>query len=272
MITRIEFAAIDQEVKEAVDNTLAEMRIVNQNEYALFLANGEYKKEYDHQHSTLNPHVIDDRMDSIADSSRFTFLTDFLTTFYSFPAHQQATDDSHQRLHMELMIYAHIWESRPFLKKLYRLAHQSNWERYCWDVKIPPMQKHIFIREDVRQTFQDIGNPLYQVIKNGFHTTIRNAFAHSEYFFDEMNNNRRFIFENRASWEPTSISFDDWSRRFVYSALLSYHVAAVSHQHRVNLINVSGVDLFQIKHPSKKNGFNYVWMRYDQQHNRFNFD
>lgn len=274
MITRTDFAAIDAEIKKSIDDTLNALRVSNQNDYALFLADGEYKKEYENSSLNLNPNVIDSRMDGYKDSSRLEFLSDFLSIFYAFPSSQTATDDNPQRLHMELMVYSHIWEAKPFLKKLYRLAHQSNGEQYIWDVNIPDMSKHDFIRNDIRKIFEDNGNNLFQIIKNGFHTSLRNAFAHAEYFFDTMNGNKRIILDNfnGQPWELKDISFDDWSKRFVYSALLSYHLLSLTHKHRTGLIESTGTDLFQIKQPTKVNGFNMVWIKYDKQYNRFNFE
>jgi hypothetical protein len=274
MILRTDFAAIDAEIIKAIDDTLNDLRAANQNDYALFLADGEYRKEYDNGTAQFNPNVIDYRMDRYKDSSRLKFLSEFLSTFYSFPSTQTSTDDSEQRLHMELMVYSHIWEAKPFLKKLYRLAHLNEGKQYAWDVQIPDMSKHDFIRNDIRKTFGDKGNNLFQIIKNGFHTSLRNAFAHAEYFFDTMNSNKRIILDNYGgeAWELQEISFDEWSKRFVYSALLSYHLLSLTHKHRTELIDTTGTDLFQIKQPSKANGFNFVWIKYTKEHDRFNFE
>lgn len=274
MISRVDFATIDAEIKKAIDDTLNDLKASNQNDYALFLADGEYSKDLEKNVLNLNPNVIDNRMDRYKDSSRLNFLSQFLSTFYSFPSSQTSTDDSEQRLHMELMVYAHTWEAKPFLKKLYRLARLWNGEQYVWNVQIPDMGKHDFIRNDIRKIFEDKRNPLFQIIKNGFHTSLRNAFAHSEYSFDTMNNNRRIILDNYngAAWELQEVSFDDWSKRFVYSALLSYHILDLTHKHRTSLIESTGTDRFQIKQPSKVNGFNFVWIKYDKQYDRFNFE
>jgi len=274
MITRTEFVAIDAEVKKSIQDTLDNLRKVNQNDYALFLADGEYRQKDDTGQSRLNPNVIDYRMDRYKDSSRLTFLTEFLSLFYPFPESQLSTDDNPQRLHMELMIYSHIWEAKPFLKRLYRLAHRSYGEPYAWNVPIPNNSKHNFIRNDIRQAFEDKGNSLSEIIRKGFHTSLRNAFAHSEYSFDTMNGKNRILLDNfnGKPWELREISFDAWSKRFVYSALLSYHLLSLTHKHRVELIESTGTDSFQIKQPSKKNGYKYVWIKYDKEYDRFNFE
>jgi hypothetical protein len=115
MILRTDFAAIDTEVKNAVETTLNNLRAANQNNYLLLLADAEYKPEYASPTSRLNPHIIENKMDWYRDESRIRFLAEFLETFYVFPNTQVQTDDNPQRMHMKLMIYTHIWESKSFL-------------------------------------------------------------------------------------------------------------------------------------------------------------
>lgn len=273
MILRTDFAAIDTEVKNAVETTLNNLRAANQNNYLLLLADAEYKPEYASPASQLNPHIIENKMDWYRDESRIRFLAEFLSTFYAFPNTQVQTDDNPQRMHMELMIYTHIWESKSFLKKLYRLAHLVNNEDYAWTVNIPDMSKHDFIRNDIRQIFQNNANHLSEVIRKGFHTSLRNAFAHSEYFFDTMNQNRRIILDNYngAAWELDQINFDDWSKRFVYSALLSYYLFSISHAKRQSLVQDLGTDIYPINLPGKNGGSSVVNIQYRPQHDAFNF-
>ena len=274
MITRADFATIDMEIKDSIEKVLDDLRKSIPEDYILFLADGEYKKEYDNAATKFSPYVIDNRMDKIKDESRLRFLSEFLTTFYAFPTSQVSTDDNEQRMHMELMIYTHIWESKPFLKKLYRLAHLNNGEEYEWGVNLPEMGKHDFIRNDIRQTFQDKGSPIADIIRKGFHTSLRNAFAHSEYIFDNMNNNRRIILTNYngEAWELQDISYNDWSKRFVYSALLSYYLLKITHDHRTKLIETFGKDVFQIKHPDRKKHLHKRPIKYRKEVDGFNFE
>lgn len=274
MIQRTDFAAIDAEIVNSIENSLQNVRQLSTEEYVLFLADGEYRKEYDTPNSKYNPNLIDYRVDRYKDETRLKFLSDFLSLFYAFPSSQQSTDDKEQRLHMELMIYTHTWEAKPFLKKLYRLAHLNNGEQYEWKVEIPDMGKHDFIRNNIRQVFQNRGSNMSEVIRKGFHTSLRNAFAHSEYSFDTMNGNRRIWLDNYggAAWELQEISFDDWSKRFVYSALLSYHLLSLTHKHRVALVDTLGTDTFEIKQPNKQQSFNTVSIKYRKEHNAFNFE
>lgn len=276
MIKKTEFAAIDTEVKKAISDTLDSIKAKSLGNYVLFLADGEYKAEYDTPQNKFSAFVIDNRMDYYKDESRLQFLAKFLNTYYTFAPPQTSTDDDQYRLHLELMAYTHIWESKPFLKKLHRLAHLDNSEEYNWNVIVPEMGnpgKHEFIRDDIRTTFQNNGNPMYDVIKKGYHSSLRNAFAHSEYAFDTMNGNTRIWLDNYKgkNWELQEISFDDWSKRFVYSALLSFYLFTITHQKRKSLIQDLGTDTYTIKHPKKDGTTNDVEIVYRQDSNGFNF-
>ena len=270
MITRKDFAEIDLEIKTALQKTLDELKTNFPENYILFLADGEYKSE---SSPTLNPYIIDNRIDKIRDETRLTFLARFLSTFYSFPAGQTETDDNELRINMELMIYSHIWESKSFLKKLHRFAHISDGEDYDWKVVVPDMGKHDFIRNEIRATFGKKSNPLTEILKNGFHTSLRNAFAHSDYSFDTMNGHNRIVLHNygAANWELREISFDDWSRRFVYSALLSFHFLDLIHKARLAIINDFSTDTFTINHPNSKGAVNRQKIQFRLAGNGFSF-
>ena len=73
MITKVEFAAIDTEVKEAIENTLNKITVYRPSDYILFLADEEYKEEYDKPTTKFNPFVIDSREDRYKDHDRLNF-------------------------------------------------------------------------------------------------------------------------------------------------------------------------------------------------------
>jgi hypothetical protein len=275
MITKEKFQEINTEIETSIKQTLQNIKSTSQSDYILLIADGEYREELLSIPSTkLSPYMIDYSMDRNRDITRLTFLSDFLNTFYSPFKNEFPSDDDEQRIHMELMIYTHIWESKPFLKKLYRLSHIANGEEYEWQLEIPDSSKHDFIRNNIRKTFEDADNIISQIIKNGFHTSLRNAFAHSEYYFDTVRNGMLIYLDNYkgACWELSEISLPDWSVRFVNSALLSYHLMNIISLCRKNLINDFGTNNFTIKHPSR-NGKNLIDMKieYNEKYNIFKY-
>lgn len=272
MITEVEFAAINKEVIEGLNAVLDQIRNIQVSEYILLLADGEYKEQLLNSLQKLEPYVIDSREDFYMDDTRVKFFIEFLKTFYSFPkTKNNQVDDSDIRQHMELMIYSHVWESRPFLKRMYRMAILCSGGSYDWSVKVPPMGKHDFIRNEIRQRYQNNGFNLFQVIKNGYHSSLRNAFAHSEYSFDDQTKSIFLHNYGGEGWELNTISYNDWSKRFCYSVLLAYHLIKITQERRQNIVNELGTTMFQINHPRRNGDVLPTNIEYRPQHNSFNF-
>ncbi|MBP4143211.1 hypothetical protein J3S90_15505 [Flavobacterium sp. P4023] len=273
MITKERFREIDTEIKSSITKCLHNFRNSFPESYILFLADAEYKKEYDYDGTKLNPYIIDNRIDKFKDETRLKFLVTFLNQYYRFENGKINVDDNEERINLELMIYSHIWESKPFLKKLHRLAHLCNGENYDWNVIVDDMGKHNFIRNDIRANFQKSNIEIAEIIKKGFHTSLRNAFAHSEYSFDTMNNHNRINLYNykNENWELKLISFNDWSERFAYSAVFSYHFLDLIYKARIEIENDFKQNVFTINHPSRNNGIKRMNIKYNAENNWFTF-
>lgn len=272
MITRTDFAQINQDVIESLEEAFDYLMLhcVDHN-YILFLADGEYKEEYKSSHLKLNPYVIDSMEDRYKDQSRLNFFIQFMKTFYSFPSPTNQTDDNEFRLTMELMIYTHIWESKPFLKQLYRLASLAAGKSYQWEVIVPESSKHTYIRDDIRNTLKAKKLKLASVISKGFHTSLRNAFAHSEYQLDENNKFIHLDTYKGGAWDIQKISYDEWTKRFAYSALLSYHFLNVRASKRKSLPQDFGESEYLIIHPINQTRFRAKKIYYDSHWDRFGF-
>jgi hypothetical protein len=269
MITHQDFATIDNEVQEALREAFDFVKRRSM-DFVLFLANGELRPDIAGGQLNLNPYTIDNREDRYKDKDRNDFLVEFMRTFYSFPA-KAPLEDVIQRLHMELMIYTHIWESKPFLRQLYRLTALAQGKLYPWSVNVPDMSKHDYIRNDIRKPLKAFGLKLSNVITSGFHTTIRNAFAHSEYYFNE--HTKEIILDSYTgkAWDMHTISFDDWSKRFAYSVLLSYHFHNIVYQYRAALPAELNTTRFVIAHPLNDRTTRARFIEYDVNANSFHF-
>lgn len=271
MITKIEFAKIYNEVDNAIEDALNALCAFNQNSYALFLADGEYTKTA----SGFSPFSIDYRVDGYLDETRLRFLSQFLNEHYSFAPPINQTIDDEYRIQIELMIYTHIWEAIPFIKKLYRLAQLLDGNNYNWCAKVPPMGKHKFIRSKIRDVLKRNKHSLSDIISNGFHTSLRNAFAHSQYAINSPFPADKIVLFNGVGLKKNKllpeISFDDWSKRFAYSFLLSYLFVKKADVHRRSLITKTDTDIFQIKIPHKTKTYVMDWIKYDPVHNNFSY-
>lgn len=288
MITFSDFQLINNEIETAVSEAFDSMKKKSPVDYILFLANGDYRKEYDNPNSKILPHVIDYQGYSHQDSTRLNFLSIFLKRFYSFPSSKsliqrifsllslksRATPpkdikDDELRMSIELMIYSHTWESEQFLKDLYRLTKMLENTKYEWDVNVPEMGKHTFIRSEIRDRLKAMNNPIADIITNGFHTSIRNAFAHSQYNLDMHTKLLWLDNYGGAPWELRKLSFDEMSRRFVYSTLLTYHLINTKYNRRKSIIQDFGKNRFGINLPDKPNQY---FILYDKKRGHFNFE
>ncbi|WOC50960.1 hypothetical protein BPO_0313 [Bergeyella porcorum] len=225
MITKERFTEIKNEVEVELKNTFDELEINCPNELKAFLARGEYNDKYMNSKYLKNhvPYVISNNKDIFKDMDRIEFLSNFLNNFYSFDNASSLNDDKY-RMHIELMLYCHIWESKNFLKQISRLAILVDKNCYEWDVKSPTNSKFKYIRDNIKKHFNKKQNSLSHIIDKGYHSSLRNAFAHSDYSFNLYNGNKKINLNNYGGkkWEMREISFDEWSERFVYSFLLTY--------------------------------------------------
>lgn len=118
MITKADFDKIYKETQDAVIETFDFIKKKRSPwNYIQILAEAAYKEEL--KGTGLSPYVIDNRTDKRIDNTRLDFYQEFLNTYYSFDKYSEI-DDNTYRIHLEMMIYSHIWESKPFLKNCIR--------------------------------------------------------------------------------------------------------------------------------------------------------
>lgn len=258
MITKERFEEIYDEVEKHVIDTLNALIKNNPQDYVLFLANGEYNKSV----TVLNcsPYTIDNRTDAYRDRYRNKFLFDFLEKYYhpkKEPLENLSKDEVIYKIHLELMIYTHIWESKPFLKKLHRLAVICNKKDYPWEVKVPKTKKYEFIN-NIKINFNNANSGLSKIIEKTYNSSLRNAFAHSDYAIDEDNPKIILLNHNpENNWGLKDISFNDWEEKFCYSALLCYHLLKGVYIAKEQLIPKGEEErIFTIKYLDRKRRIN----------------
>jgi hypothetical protein len=271
MITLKDFTKIRNEVIDSLRDAfkLAQANSVD-NSYILFLAEAEFLQHYTNGQN--NPYVIDYRGDRYMDETRLAYLVKFLNTNYNFPNGQTETVDNDERLHLELMIYTHIWESKPYLKKLFRLAQIIDKKPYNWNVVVPDFKKQEFYRDNIKKPLINNGSSLADTLKKGFHSSLRNAFAHSEFAFD-FTKKRIWLynFKGDTSWELQETSFKEWSTRFSYSFLTMYLLLDLFHHARKTLIIEYGTNEFSIPHKDINGNETVEIITYKPEHDSFNF-
>ena len=272
MITKERFAEIRTEVESSINEAFDLLKDTSESNYALFLAVGEFSPLLD-TNPQMSPYVIDDRTWFYDDETRQIFLHTFLNTFYSFPKEVIQVEDDEFRLNLELMVYSHVWESNSFLKMMYRLAHLVNGEAYSWKVEIPEMGKHDFIRNDIKEFFHKKSLSLYEIIPKGFNSSLRNAFAHSQY--NIRTESKKIYLSNYKGddrYQIKSLTFDEWSERFSYSIWLSYLLMNIHTQRRKSIITDYGKDTFSIDHPKRDGTIKQVDIVFEPERNSVTFE
>jgi hypothetical protein len=268
MITAKKFIEISNEVKALIDGALYQLFLDYSEDYVLFLASGEYDKQIA-QNKTLNlsPYIIGGHnLDNYYDYTRLSFLCKFLNKYYSFENNKDLLDDEF-RMNIEFLIYTHIWEAKPYLKRLYRLANLLCAKEYEWHVKIPGFGKSDFIKNKIAKPFNTAKCPLDKIITDNYNTDLRNAIAHSDYQINERS--KKINYKSKTAL--CSTTFDDWSTYFAYSICLSYYFTDFVTKRRKWIIQDWGKNSFTIKIPFSDGEIKHTCIKYDIKRDDFEF-
>lgn len=219
MIRKNDFKRLNDQIAKEVENALKEAKEKSSdNNFLLLLCNAQYVKHM--KEIGDNPYVVDYSPDIRHDSYRLNVLMEYLNSHYSFNA--ENTVDSHLSITFELMIYTHMWESKPFLRKLFRFTELTNGLPYSWDKKVPDYKKHEFVNK-IKQMFENANLEIAKIIESTYNSSLRNAFAHSEYNFG-LDTNKIFLTNYKGkSHEIDKLSFDEWTERFCKTFLLGFY-------------------------------------------------
>jgi len=268
MISKNDFDYIYSEVSDAIKETFAEAYNESNktNDFICFLANGNYLRIY--ENTRWNPNIVDYSLDIIRDKNRLEYLRNFLNDKYNFK--ENRTFDTNDSITNELMIYTHIWESKPFLKTLKRLFGLIDTGRYLWDVEVPDYSKHKFIR-DIKESFNGKNMRLGKIIGKGYNSSLRNAFAHSEYTFEYKENTIKCLNYKGERWEIDSISFKDWTKIFCYSFILSFELHNYKQLLRSKIEEFYKKNEFEIDLPQKNKALAKEIIVYNSEQDKFRF-
>jgi hypothetical protein len=265
MITQEKFNAITEEVITSIENALSQLFSNYSEDYVLFMACGEYNEIIARNEALdVSPYTISGHnLDKYYDFTRQKFLCDFLNKYYDFTDETEIQNDEY-RINIEFLIYTHIWEANPCLKKLYRLANLLCGKEYNWNVVIPIYGKSKYIKDNIISPFNTANNPLGQIIANNYNTDLRNAIAHSDYQLDKT-----ITYKSKIS--ICNMSLDDWSVHFVYSCCLFYHFIRIINERRKRIVFDWGKNEFTIKMPFSNGTVRHARIQYDKDRDDFEF-
>lgn len=197
----------------------------NPNDIVLFLVNGHVDVAIPRVYTKFR---TGPGIEGIDDYPRFEFLIAYLNFGNEKPFDVSWSDEEINRhrkytINLELMIYTHLWEAEQSLKCLKQLANLVARRPYQWEIEIPWMTKHDFIRNEIKQVFLDNNLEVGKIVQESYHSQLRNAFAHGNYTFFESSHIKLNNYRGEP-WELRALSFDEWEERFLKSALLHYEI------------------------------------------------
>jgi len=104
--------------------------------------------------------------------------------------------------------------------------------------------------------FVNVNSKIGDIISSSFNSSLRNAFSHSEYYFNKYS--KEIILTNykgKSSFEIERLGFDDWTLRFCNSFLLAYHLQNLLYNERKKLIHMKPYDVILLDiNGTKTNG------------------
>lgn len=268
MINKDLFLKITKNVNELINNSFNQLYLDYPEEYVLFLASGEYDEIIARNNSlNISPYTISGHnIDNYYDFTRENFLCEFMNLNYDFSEITEIQDNKF-RINVEFLIYTHIWEAKPFLKRLYRLGNLLCGSEYDWKVQIPLYNKSHFIKNEIIKPFNTTNTHLGLILENNYNTDLRNAIAHSDYQLDFESKTITFNSKNGIS----NISFDDWSILFTYSFSLSYYFSHIFAEKRKYIIKDWGKNYFTIKMPFSDGTIKHACIQYETDRDEFGF-
>lgn len=204
---------IVNEIELAIDSTFLQISIEDYLSFILLIGRADVIPEFKVFNQTEC--VIDYQMDRFYDETREGFYLRYLNRNYTKEGFCYDGVGGIDDLSIEMMIYAHLWESSYFLKSLVRIASIISGRGYAWKPKID-CAKWKFIHKEIIEPLKEKENALGVIVEKGYSSDIRNAFAHSLYNINIENKTITI----RPKTGVKTFSFEEFQKKFLYSVVL----------------------------------------------------
>ena len=209
---------IIQEVDIAIDKAYEIMAQQHYIPFILYIARADIVSGLSRYVKT--DYVIGYELDRYFDETREQFYLRYLNRNYNKDGFCYEGKRGIDDLSIEMMIYSHIWESHYFLKSLRRIAGILANEGYLWNVDVKPVGKWNYINDNIIQPLKCSCPELANIVEIAYSSDIRNAFAHSLYVIDSQ----RQEIHIRPKRNSRVITFEEFQKKFLYSAILMNHM------------------------------------------------
>ena len=123
------FNEIESEIVKLVETTVGAIKEKSFEDYVLLLIHADFYEIIDsNRNCGLSPYVIEDPSDEYMDITRQKFLTQYLNK-YSLNLEKDYIGDIdfiENDMNIQMMMYAHTWESHLFLKELLQFYQEKD--------------------------------------------------------------------------------------------------------------------------------------------------
>lgn len=205
---------IQQTVFGIIDEAFNEMYKIDYTSYILFIGRASVIPGL--KRITGTDCVVDYMLDTYYDQTRTDFYLRYLRRNYSKDGFAYEGESGLDDIHIELMIYAHLWDSAYYLKALVRIAAIISGKGYLWTPQVNWWRKEKKMRECIIDPLKKSRLALGDFIDKCYDSRIRNAFAHSQY---SINHDRKVI-TARSDDGDISLTFDEFQDLFLKSVIL----------------------------------------------------
>lgn len=202
-------------------------------DFVLFLAHPEYETNWFNTGKSMV--LMESTIDALKDASREKFYVRYLQRNYKKEGFCYEGEDGIDDLHIEMMIYTHIWESTYFFKQLSRLVDVISGDGYMWNVNTK-RSRHKAIKETMIPTLRDKNLLLGDLLDEAYSSYIRYSFAHSVYSVD-VDSKKIYLFNtsrNNADKGSNIVDFKDFQKKFMISIQLCYWMNHCMEQARMD--------------------------------------
>lgn len=233
------------EIKEAVDE-LFDAAFKNQiadNDLLIVIIHGYYDADNleFHTREKLSPYVFGPAHVGFSLDTFYEFFHFYRVNPLSKPGFETLLADPAQKeiaehqerlaLNLELLIYLKFWESDLLLRQLYNLVNLASGKYYDWNFTPPDLNqkkntagkfsRRPFIRNHIQSPMETICPKFHALVADNYSAQIRNAVAHSKYYFMGRNLQLANKDENEF-YELFNVPFAEWEIRF-HKTLLFYN-------------------------------------------------
>lgn len=214
--SRIKFVEIANEVQEALNSAFQYAGKNNPDAFVLFLAKGRWYGD------PINKYLLDYMGDEYKDETRNSFYVHYMKNYYPTQLYDYKDDKSNcaYNMQIEMLIYAQLWESHPFLYRLASLAQVCSNMFYDWNLKVPDGGLYEYIRDEIITPLKNKGLILGSLIENSYNSNFRNALAHCLYTIDVEKQIIELSNRDAIKSGKTKYTFDEFQNKFVHAILL----------------------------------------------------